>query len=139
MKISPYENIYYRFRDKEPYLIGSKCKICGWVAFPKKVVCPRCVTKESMEEIELSREGKIDTFSVLHVAPQGFTSPYVVAYVILPEGPRVFSIINNCEPSRLSLEEGSEVELIISKIYDDEKGNEIVGYKFRPKKEKLGD
>lgn len=132
MKISTYENIYYRFKDGKPYLIGSRCRFCSYVAFPKKVVCPACVTKGSMEEIELSSKGRIDTFSVLHVGAPGFSVPYIVAYVVLPEGPRVFSMINGCEPSEKSLEVGTDVELIIGKIHDDEQGNEIIGYKFRP-------
>jgi len=132
MIISPYENIYYRFKDEKPYLIGSKCKICGYVAFPKKVVCPVCLTKESMEEIELSGKGKIDTFSVLHVGAPGFAVPYVVAYVVLQEGSKVFSMIEGCEPSEKSLEVGTDVELVVGKIRDDEQGNEVIGYKFKP-------
>lgn len=132
MIVSPYENIYYRFREGEPYLIGSRCKLCGYVAFPKKIICPACVTRESMEEIKLSGKGKIDTFSVLHVGAPGFSVPYIVAYVVLPEGPRVFSMINGCEPSEKSLEVGTDVELVVGKICDDEQGNEVIGYKFKP-------
>lgn len=132
MIVSPYESIYYRFKEGKPYLIGSKCKVCSYVAFPKKVVCPSCVNKESMEEIELSGKGKVETFSVLHVSAPGFAVPYIVAYIVLSEGPRVFSMINGCEPSEKSLEVGTDVEIIIGKIRDDEQGNEIVGYKFKP-------
>lgn len=132
MILSPYENIYYKLKREKPYLIGSKCKLCSYVAFPKKVVCPFCVKKESMEEIELSGKGKLETFSVLHVGAPGFVVPYIVAYIVLFEGPRVFSMINGSDPCGESLEEGTEVELIIGKIRDDEEGNEIFGYKFRP-------
>ncbi len=132
MKIFAYENIYYRCKDGKPYLIGSRCSHCNYVAFPKKVICPACVTKESMEEIELSRKGKIDTFSVLHVGAPGFAVPYIVAYVVLPEGPSVFTMVEGCEASEKSLKVGEDVELMIGKIREDEQGNEVIGYKFKP-------
>jgi uncharacterized OB-fold protein len=128
MQIKPYEKVYYDFKDGRPYLIGSKCKACGYVAFPKKMVCPACLTNGSMEDIELSRRGKIDTFSVLHVAPPGFPVPYTVGYVTLPEGPRVFSILSD---SGKAIDMGDDAELIVGKIREDELGNEVIGYRFR--------
>lgn len=132
MKITPHEGSYYRIKGGKPYLIGSICRYCGYVAFPKKRICPICLKKDSMEETALSRKGKIDTFSVLHVAAPGFEVPYVVAYTILPEGPKVFSMIDDGEPTEQSLKIGQEVELVLGKIRDDEQGNEVVSYKFRP-------
>jgi uncharacterized OB-fold protein len=85
-----------------------------------------------MEETKLNSRGKIDTFSVLHVSAPDFEAPYILAYVILPEGVRLLSLITGCEPSEDSLEIGSEVELVIEKIREDEQGNEVRGYKFQP-------
>jgi len=114
------------------YLIGSRCSACGRTFFPKRSVCRVCMRDDTMEETALSTRGKIDTFTVVHVAPIGFTAPYIQAFVDLPEGPRIFSLITGCEPSQDALEEGAEVELIIDKITEDEKGNDLIGYKFRP-------
>ena len=85
-----------------------------------------------MEDLPLSTRGKIDTYSVVQVAPTGFTAPYIQAFVDLPEGPRVFTIITGCEPSEEAIGEGQEVELFIDKVREDEKGNDLIGYKFRP-------
>ncbi len=85
-----------------------------------------------MEEVPLSRRGTIDTFTVVHVAPTGFKAPYIQAYVDLPEGPRIFSLITGCDPLGTDLRDGAEVELVIEKIREDEKGNDLIGYKFRP-------
>ena len=131
MKIWPYENIYYRLKDNQPYLIGSRCKNCDHVSFPKKEVCPACITKGAMEEVPLSRIGKVDTFSVLHVGAPGFPVPYVVGYVKMAEGPRVFAVIQEDEESGMSIETGREVELILGKISNDEQGNEVMGFQFR--------
>jgi len=136
MQITPHENIYYRVKEGKPYLIGSRCKNCDYVAFPKRVVCPSCISKDSMKDIELSRTGKLDTFSILHVAAPGFSVPYAVGYVNLPEGPRIFSMITYAGES---LEIGDEVELMVGKIREDELGNEVIGYKFKVPEAKKGD
>ncbi len=116
---------------EKSYLIGSKCTVCGRTFFPRRTVCRVCMT-ETMEPSALSTRGRIDTFTVVHVAPMGFKAPYIQAFVDLPEGPRVFSLITGCEPSESALKSGTEVELVIDKITEDEKGNDLIGYKFRP-------
>ncbi len=58
--------------------------------------------------------------------------PYVVAYVVLADGPKVFSMINDFESSRESIEVGTEVELVVGKIRNDEQGNDIISFKFKP-------
>lgn len=118
--------------DEKPYLIDSKCAACGFVAFPKTLICPSCMNDHSMEEVPLSRRGRLDTFAVLRQAPSGFVAPYVVGYVILPEKARIFSILAGVEPRDDALKIGQEVELVIEKIREDEKGNEIIAWKFRP-------
>ena len=124
----------YRFGpgDGRPYLVGSKCRRCGYAAFPARAVCPACLDRESMEEASLGSRGTVDTFSVLRASAPGFEAPYVVAYVRMPGGERVFSLITGCEPSEGALAIGTEVELVIEKIREDEQGNEVRGYKFRP-------
>jgi uncharacterized OB-fold protein len=92
-----------------------------------------------MEEVPLSRRGRIYSWTVARVAPQGFTAPYFVAYVDLDDGPRIFSLISGVDPETETLENGMEVELVIERIGSDEQGNDVIGYKFRPcGKEKAG-
>lgn len=85
-----------------------------------------------VEEVSLSTKGRIDTFTVINVAPIGFEAPYIQGFVNLPEGPRVFALITGCDPLNNDLKDGAEVELVIDKIRGDEKGNDLIGYKFRP-------
>lgn len=124
----------YRFRSSsdDPHLVGSKCRLCGYIAFPSRIVCPACVVKDSMEEVDLGSKGKILTFSVLHVSAPGFQAPYILAYVVVPQGAKILSLITGCEPSEKSLNVGSEVELVVEEIRKDKQGNEVRGYKFRP-------
>ncbi|MBI4307672.1 MAG: Zn-ribbon domain-containing OB-fold protein [Chloroflexi bacterium] len=114
------------------YLIGSKCSACGYIAFPKRVVCPACVRENTMEEIPLGTRGKVFSFTVARVAPPGFTAPYLQSWIDLPEGPRIFSLISGVEPRDDALVEGQEVELAIEKIRTDDEGNAVIGYTFRP-------
>jgi uncharacterized OB-fold protein len=118
--------------DDKSYLIGSRCRVCGRIFFPKQSICRICMVDDTMEETALSTKGKIDTYTVVHVAPMGFKAPYIQGFVDLPEGPRIFSLITGCEASENALKTGTEVELVIDKITEDEKGNDLIGYKFRP-------
>ena len=128
------EGLFYQptSPDEKPYLVGSRCTVCGYVSFPKRPVCPMCIKEGTMKEVALSTRGKINTFTISRVTSGGFQAPYIQAYVDLPEGSRVFTLITGCEPSEGALEMGTEVEMVIDKICEDEDGNELIGYKFRP-------
>lgn len=76
--------------DEKPYLIGSKCSACGYVAFPKRPVCPICIREGTMNEIALSTRGRINTFTISRVASIGFKAPYIQAYVDLRRGQGYF-------------------------------------------------
>jgi uncharacterized OB-fold protein len=103
------------------------------------VVCPACIKEDTMEEIRLGRRGKIYSYSIVHISLPGFQAPYIIARVELPEGPRVFSLIIDCEPIEGALDIGMEVELVIGKITEDKEGNDLIGYMFRPLENKEGE
>ena len=115
---------------EEPYLIGSKCPQCMYVAFPVKRVCPSCFNRKGIEHVPLSRRGKIHTFAICQVGPPEYKVPYVIGYVDLPEGTRIFAQITGVEPEEKALKTGDEVELVFGKMYEDDKGNEVIGYRF---------
>jgi len=121
--------------DEEPYLIGSKCPSCGEIVFPKMQVCLNC-QEQNVEEVKLSRRGKIYTVTVVMQQPPLYYKgpvPYALGYVELPEGVRLETLYTDCGPD--SLEIGMDVELVVEKLYDDDEGNELITYKFRPIKE----
>jgi hypothetical protein len=47
----------------------------------------------------------------------------------LPEGLRVTAVLDDQDPGSLSV--GIEMELIITKLFADENGQDVLGYKFR--------
>ena len=130
------EGLFYQPQapGEKPYLIGAKCKKCGFTDFPGTPVCPRCVEPGTMGEVHIGKKGKLETFSIVRSALPGFTSPSIQSYVELEEGPVIWSLITGVEPSEEALKVGMDLELVISKVRDDEDGNEIISYQYRPVK-----
>lgn len=126
-------------KNDKPYLIGAKCSLCGYVCFPKKDVCVRCCKNGTMETAKFGPYAKLDSFAVMQVAPPGFVAPYIQGYVVLDDGPKIFTLISGCEPEDNVLQLGEKMELVIEKITVDDKGNNLIGWIFRPfhKREKL--
>jgi uncharacterized OB-fold protein len=118
--------------EDKSYLIGSKCKTCGNKFFPRRVICPICLKEDTIEEISLGNKGKIYSYSIARLSMPGYPAPYMLAYVDLESGPRIYSLITGCEPKEGILEVGDEVELVIGKITEDESGNHIIAYRFKP-------
>jgi uncharacterized OB-fold protein len=119
-------------------LVGSRCEACKKVFFPKKEVCPDCFEGE-LKEIPLSKRGKLHSYTISFMSLPGMKIPYAVGFIELPEGIKLFSILTDCKPYERVLKVDMEMEMVIEKIKQDESGNEILGYKFRPvnKGEKL--
>lgn len=119
---------------RKPNLIGSKCSNCGLVAFPKKLTCPRCSSSDGIKDVLLSREGRIVSFTVVRVDLPEIKAPYLLAEVKLPEGPTVTTQIVGRKPLENALKSGERVELVLVKVAEDERGNDVLDYRFRPVK-----
>jgi len=86
---------------KQDKFIGLKCEACGAFIFPLKDFCPECGS-EKLKTVEFTKKGEIKTFTIIRVAPEGFHSPYVVAIVELPEGPRIMGNLDH-DPEKADL------------------------------------
>jgi uncharacterized OB-fold protein len=75
-------------------LTGIRCGRCGELAIPPKELCPACGVR-AWEAVPLRGEGTIVSFTVIRVAPRGFTGqvPYAIAVVHLAEGPSLLGRI----------------------------------------------
>lgn len=116
--------------DGQPRLVGSRCKNCGDVRFPHAPACPACqAPADKLEAAILSRIGTVVTASRVERAIEPHKAPYLLSYVQLPEGPRVF-----CQLLAPSLEPrdviGSRCELVVDKLFEKE-GVAVNGYKFK--------
>ena len=76
-----------------------KCQECGFIVFPPKSRCPRCLST-NVEWTDMSGRGTVYTFSIMRdTFMRGYDPPYVVAEVELEEQPglRLTSNILDCE------------------------------------------
>jgi uncharacterized OB-fold protein len=109
-------------------LSGQHCDDCGKTLFPKTGVCPAC-RSEKVSDILLPTQGVLYSWSVVHVAPKPWVTPYVIGYVDLPNGVRVFShIAGNAE--RLTV--GMPVKLEAAAVPADDQSVAAPLFKFAP-------
>lgn len=94
---------FYKFVG-EGKLMAAKCNKCGEVMLPPRPVCSKCFGKD-MSWIEVKPEGKLLTYTVIHVAPKQFEAqvPYAVGIVKLEDGPQLLGMIRGIEPDKLKI------------------------------------
>lgn len=82
---------------------GQKCKKCGAVHFPPRLIC-NCGSKE-FEDYTLPSTGKIATYSVVRVGPSDFMElvPYIVAVVELDDGTRLTCQVGDALPEEMKV------------------------------------
>jgi len=125
-------NRLYKFYEhlKEGRFTTTRCRTCGHVAYPPRVICPECYS-EDLEWIDLPKRGKVIVFSEqVRGVPLGFESPLIHAHIDLGEGSpvrRILSRIINCPAGKLK--EGDEVQLVVFPVPShpvEVKGGEMV-------------
>jgi uncharacterized protein len=119
-----------KYDQEGPYLVGGKCGSCHETHFPKQSICPRC-TGQDIEEVKLSRRGKLYTFTEVHQKPPDYEGPvpYMVGRVLLPEG--VF-VLSQLKGKLQDFKMNMEMQLISETIYRDECDKEVKAYLFKP-------
>lgn len=128
----PTPSRFWREFPQRYRLEAGKCKKCGTVNFPPRLVCPACTSKE-FETIHLAETGKILTYTIIRVPPHQFAdqAPYAVAIVELADGVKVMGQVVDCDFDKIKT--GLKVKFEFRKIYaDGEAGVLYYGYKFVP-------
>jgi len=124
--------LFSRRADGTVEVVGSRCRKCGRVYFPLKRACPDCMVWDEMDEVPLSKKGKLVSYSVSRDPLRGFPIPYAFGYVMLPEGIMLYSLFTDCEPYEEKLKIGMDMEMLIDFMLTDRYENDIICYKFRP-------
>jgi uncharacterized OB-fold protein len=131
----PIKEGLFEQREGGLHLLGSRCRQCGEVTFPANSFCPQCC-EETTETIPLSSQGILYSFTIQRFrppppyrGPEPF-APYGVGMIELPEGVRITSVLEESDPARLRV--GMGMELVVAGLFDDEQGNEVLIYKFKP-------
>lgn len=111
---------------------AGKCKQCGSIHFPARLICPSCSSRE-FETIRLSGKGEIESFTIIRVAPTGFRdiAPYAIGIIRLDEGIRIMGQVVDCDEEGLKI--GQRVTSQFRRINEEGKtGMILYGYKFVP-------
>lgn len=116
------------------FLVGQKCRSCGHIDYPRKRVCPECFSEE-LDEHLMSRKGILHTYCCTHLGAPHLKGPYVNGYVDLPEKIRLFALITSNHPYGKDLRCDMPVEMYIDKLMQDENGEDLYTYKFKPVEE----
>lgn len=109
-------------------LHANRCKACGRVYFPKAPFCFDCLARE-LDEVILSRRGKLYSYAIGRMASTHLQPPYVVGLVDLPEGVRVFAPLELKDDRTYRI--GMDMEVYIDDLWQEDE-RRVIGYKFRP-------
>ncbi len=92
---------FYKFVG-EGRLVAAKCNKCGTTFLPPRPLCTKCFSKD-LEWFKPSGEGKLLTYTVIHIPPVQFQSmaPYAVGVVELKDGLRLPGIIRGVEHEKI--------------------------------------
>lgn len=118
-------------KEKEPCLMGNRCRKCGRVFFPKRAFCRFCHEKEPMEDITLGSRGTVYASTVVHIdSPTGVKAPYAFGYVDVQDNDyRVFALFAGEDPA--SFTPGTQVELVIGPVAVNRQEKKVIGYRYR--------
>ncbi len=109
-------------------LLGNKCASCGKVYFPKASFC-FCCFGTNVEEVALSKRGKLYSYTIGRMPSTHFQPPYAVGLVDLQEGVRVFAPLKLTEADTFRI--GMDMAVVIEELWQED-GKLIIGYKFKP-------
>lgn len=128
----PTPSRYWREIPQRYRLEAGKCKNCGFIAFPPRLICPRCQSR-AFETVILADAGKIVSFTVIRVPPHPFSdqAPYAVGIIDLDDGVRLTGQVVDCAFDELKI--GQRVRVEFRKVYEEGAAGVIYyGYKFVP-------
>lgn len=125
---------WFTMDPDDPRLLASRGLETGSYFFPKNLAFSRnpAAPAEELEEVTLSRRGRVWSWTTNHyeppapyVAPDPFV-PYTVLAVELPEEQMVVlgPLAPGCDSASLSV--GTEVELVLGTLYEDDDHEYVV-------------
>lgn len=102
---------------KDGRLTTTKCKTCGKLSWPPRIVCPDCLS-ETLEWVNLGAEGELYAFTEMRLgAPLGFLEDVPFCIGIVKIGGLLLSArIDNVKYDDLRI--GDKVKLKIIKLED---------------------
>jgi uncharacterized protein len=137
MENRPFTDHSYEQFLSEKRIMGTRCRKCGSLALPPRVVCSSCHSMD-LEWIEFQGEGRLAAFTSIYIPPpfmalEGFgrKKPYVSGVVELKEGPRVVARIIGVDagkPEKIKIGMAVKADFLEKR----EGGGRISALAFRP-------
>lgn len=123
--------------DGEPYLEGHRCEECGAVFPGARTVCSRCMARDRMRPMRLSRHGRLYVYTIVHRSFPGIAVPFVSAVVDLEGGGTLKGNLIDVEPDPAKIPFDLPVEVVFGDALGrkDREGNSYLSYFFRPRAE----
>jgi uncharacterized OB-fold protein len=121
----------YLVLGEDPHLVAKQCRSCGARFFGRRNACAACGAAAGFDDVEVAREGVLQTFTIVSFAAPGVPVPFV-AGVVDCDGTSVRGNIVNvpADPGHVRL--GMRVRLTTVGVGTDSAGTEAVGYGFEP-------
>jgi uncharacterized OB-fold protein len=97
----------------------QRCANCGKFQHPPREFCTHCSSR-AVSLTPVSGRGAIYTYTVVHralIPALRDQVPYVLVVVALPEGPKVLSLLQECEPNDVRV--GLEVRMVAREMTSD--------------------
>jgi hypothetical protein len=110
----------------EGRLLLPRCRACGYTIWYPRAMCPSCASTD-IEWVDASGRGFVYSFTVVRRGEGAYreSTPYVLAYVELEEGPRMLTNVVDCAPDGVRI--GQPVEVA---FHDTGEGHALP--RFRP-------
>jgi hydroxymethylglutaryl-CoA synthase len=112
---------------------GSKCKECGWVEFPIRRICPKCLEKDNFEEVRLTdKKATLFSFSTdtNPLTPGTTDSPMGRGVVDFEGGGRMEGEMTDWGDNIEELEVGMPVEMAFRRF---ERQGDVPAYSWKPR------
>jgi hypothetical protein len=99
----------------EGRLLLQRCSACGAWRHPPSPICPVCLS-DAHEWVASRGRGTVYTFTVVREPRKGWEKlvPYVLAVIVLEEGPHVLSNVVNIAPEKVTV--GMPVEVTFAEL-----------------------
>ncbi len=135
-------SMLWRFNPEWYSLIGSRCKKCGTLHYPRKLLCVYPCDGHDMEDVQLSHTGVIHAGGLNSRATEGYTDvqPQVMATIKLDGGPHIVAEIVNLplpvvrsfalDRKQWGKLAGKKVRMVIRRFRKHDNGDITYGHKF---------
>jgi uncharacterized OB-fold protein len=120
----------YLVLGDQPHLVANECTACGARFFDRRNACASCSATE-FKQVEIAREGELQTFTIVTFASPGVPVPFV-AGVVDCDGTSVSGNVVNVDPDPAKVALGMKVKLTTFPIGTDDEGTEAIGFGFEP-------